>query len=208
MFQSALKKNTLIILALGLLLQSCGGFKSKRVSSDESDELAMEITDKWVTRDTENSVKDTLKQIENHRGFKRYLSSLGRAPKLFIAEVQNETSNAYFPIADMNDELLNEFSASGEFILIDKASRESILKEIQYQNDGMVDPRQAKMVGKASGADLMIFGSVRMKPETRSGKTIKQYSVNLRMTDIEKGIEVLRTRVKVNKYSEKGSVGW
>src|SRR5690606_34072408 len=119
----------------------------------------------------------------NHKGFQRYLATKKKQPKLFISEVQNMTSEAYFPIADFNDELLNEFSMSGEYILIDAEAREKILAEIQYQNDGMVDPRQAKSIGKAAGADLLIFGAVRMKPETRDGKTIKEYTVNLRMTD-------------------------
>jgi hypothetical protein len=54
----------------------------------------------------------------------------------------------------------------------------------------------------------MIFGNVYMKPEKRDGKTIKEYSVNMRMTDIEKATELLRTRTKVFKYSEKNASGW
>lgn len=202
------KVNVLLLLVFSLVLTSCGSFKAKRVSADESDELAMEITDKWIDRDTEVTVQKTLKQIQAHKGFQRYLRKLGRQPKVFIAEVQNLTSNPYFPIADFNDELLNEFSMSGDYVLIDAEARENLLKEIQYQNDGMVDPSQAKMVGKQAGADLLIFGAVRMKPMSRNGKTMKQYTVNLRMTDLEKGIEVLRTRQKVMKYSEQSSSGW
>ena len=72
----------------------------------------------------------------------------------------------------------------------------------------MVDPKDVKRIGKMTGADLIIFGAVRMKPETRDGRTIKEYSVNMRMTDIETGVEVLRTRNKINKYSEQSSFGW
>lgn len=203
-----MKKVTLLVLMLSFVLTSCSSFKAKRVSADESDELAMEITDKWVARDTEIAIKDVLKQIDKHKGFRKYLRKLGRTPKLFISEVQNMTSEAYFPIEDMNDELLNEFSASGEYVLIDAAAREKILNEIQYQNDGMVDPSQIKSIGKQAGADLLIFGAIRMKPKSRGGKTIKEYSVNLRMTDIESAVEVLRTRVKINKFSDKKSMGW
>lgn len=202
------KLSVLMLLTMTMLVTSCGSFKAKRVSGAESDDLAMEITDKWVAKDTEISVEKILKQVQKHRGFQRYLRKFGKAPKVFISEVQNATSEPYFPIDDMNDELLNEFSASGDFILIDAASREKLLKEIKYQNDGMVDPRQAKSIGKQAGADLLIFGAVRMKPASRKGKTIKDYSVNIRMTDLERGIEVLRTRVKIHKYSDQKSTGW
>lgn len=203
-----MKKTFLSLLTLSFLLTSCGGFQAKRVSADESDELAMTITDKWVARDTELVIKDVLAQIEKHKGFQKYLAKRSNSPKLFIAEVQNETSEPYFPIADMNDELLNEFSAAGDYILIDAAAREKLLKEIKYQNDGMVDPRQMKSIGKQAGADLLIFGAIRMDPKTRDGKTIKEYSINLRMTEIESGIEVLRTRAKTQKYSEQSKTGW
>lgn len=202
-----MKKTALIVLSC-LLMQACSSFKAERVSNDESDELAMTITDRWVARDTEMSVQEIQKQIRKHRGFQRYLTKLGREPKLFIGEVQNETSEAYFPIGDLNDELLTEFSMSGDYVLIDAEARDRILKEIRYQNDGMVDPRDVKKIGKMTGADLIIFGAVRMKPETRDGRTIKEYSINMRMTDIETGVEVLRTRNKINKYSERSSFGW
>jgi len=196
------------VLLCSLLLSSCGGFKAKRVGAAESDEKAMEITDKWVSGDTERVVAEILKKISGHRGFKRFMRKHGKTPTVFIGQVKNMTSEAYFPINDINDEFLNEISASGDFILVDADAREAILKEITYQHDGMVDPNTAKQVGKQTGADLMIFGNVFMKPSTRGGKTIKQYSVNIRMTNIEKAIEVLRVRTKLSKYSEQASSGW
>ncbi len=201
-------KKILMILMLLALGTSCSSFKAQRVDANESDEKAMEITDQWVAGDTERVVSEILKKISKHKGFKRFLRTHKRTPTVFIGEVKNLTSEAYFPINDVNDEFLNEISASGDFILVDASAREAILKEITYQHDGMVDPNTAKNIGKQVGADLMIFGNIYMKPKTRKGKTIKQYSVNIRMTDIEKGLEVLRTRAKLNKYSEQSSKGW
>ncbi|OUR96511.1 hypothetical protein A9Q84_09180 [Halobacteriovorax marinus] len=201
-------KKTISLLTLLLLITSCGSFKAQRVDSDESDEKALEITDQWVQRDTEKVVSEILTKISSHKGFKRYLMKSGKTPTVFIGEVKNLTAEAYFPINDINDEFLNEISASGDFILIDASARENILKEITYQHDGMVDPNTAKSIGKQVGADLMIFGNVYMKPATRKGKTIKQYSVNIRMTNIETGLEVLRTRSKLSKYSEQSKSGW
>tara|TARA_B100001971_G_scaffold215182_1_gene259105 strand:- start:49196 stop:49798 length:603 start_codon:yes stop_codon:yes gene_type:complete len=197
-----------VIVLLGLMaFVSCSSFKAERVGAKESDKKAMGITDNWVSEDTRQAIEEILKQMDTHKGFKKALRRY-RDPKLFVAEVQNNTSEAYFPIGDMNDELLYELSRAGDFTLIDAAAREKILEEITYQNDGMVDPAQAKQIGKQYGADLMIFGNVYMKPEKRDGKTIKEYSVNLRITDIQKGIEIFRGRKKVYKYSDKASFGW
>lgn len=200
---------TLLLSSLMLVsLVGCGSFEAKRVDAQTSDEKGLKITDNWMSADTTQAIADVLKQIKAHKGFQRYLAQNGgNPPKLFIADVQNQTSEAYFPIGDLNDELLNELSASGEFVLVDAAAREKILGEVKYQNDGMVDPKTAKQVGRQTGADIMIFGNVYMKPEKRNGKTIKEYSVNLRMTDVEKAVEVMRARTKVFKYSEKSTMG-
>jgi uncharacterized protein (TIGR02722 family) len=194
-------------LTVVLLATSCGSFKAKRVDANESDEKGLAITDNWMSADTTQAIADIIKQMKAHPGFGKMKTRFG-TPKVFIAEVQNQSSEAYFPIGDLNDELLNELSVSGEFELVDQAAREKILGEITYQNDGMVDPATAKKIGKQTGADIMIFGNVYMKPEKRDGKTIKEYSVNIRMTDIEKATEVLRTRTKVFKYSEKNASSW
>lgn len=195
------------VLTLSLLASSCGSFKAERVDANTSDEKGLSITDNWMSADTTQAISDIIKQMKAHPGYRKMKARYG-TPKVFVADVQNQTSEAYFPIGDLNDELLNELSMSGEFELVDNQAREKILKEITYQNDGMVDPSTAKKIGKQTGADIMIFGNVYMKPEKRDGKTIKEYSVNIRMTDIERAVEVLRTRTKVFKYSEKSSVGW
>jgi hypothetical protein len=200
-------KFLLVTLTLATLATSCGSFKAERVDANTSDEKGLAITDNWMSADTTQAVADVIKQMKAHPGFGKMKAKFG-TPKVFVADVQNQTSEAYFPIGDMNDELLNELSMSGEFELVDNQAREKILKEVTYQNDGRVDPATAKKIGKQTGADIMIFGNVYMKPEKRDGKTIKEYSVNIRMTNIETATEVLRTRTKVFKYSEKSKVGW
>lgn len=200
-------KFLMMTLITATLATSCGSFKAERVDANKSDEKGLSITDNWMNADTTQAIADVIKQMRAHPGFNKMKAKFG-TPKVFVADVQNQTSEAYFPIGDLNDELLNELSMSGEFELVDNQAREQILKEVTYQNDGMVDAATAKKIGKQTGADIMIFGNVYMKPEKRDGKTIKEYSVNIRMTDIEKATEVLRTRTKVFKYSEKSKVGW
>jgi uncharacterized protein (TIGR02722 family) len=199
----------LVTIALGaLLLSSCSSFKAQRVDSETADEKGLEITDSWMAKDTEIAIEGILSQIKSHPNFKKIMARYNNEPKVFISEVQNNTSEAYFPVDDFNEELLYKISGWGSFVLVDAKARENLLKEITYQNDGMVDPATAKQIGKQVGADLLIFGAVYMKPEKRSGKTIKEYSVNIRITDLERGIELIRTRAKINKFSDQKAYSW
>jgi len=198
--------NSILMLAGLLSMTACSSFKAERVDDAKADEKAMEITDNWVDGDTIRVIDGTIKQMYAHKRFVEFSSKYaGKRIKLFVGEIRNNTSESYFPVKDLEDALLEKMSNSDEFTLIDASKRENLLKEITYQNDGMVDPKQAKKVGRQSGADLMIFGDINMKPETRDGKTIKTYTVNLRLTDIETSEEVCRVREKINKYSTGGA---
>ena len=199
---------TALLLSATLTLQGCASFKAERLSTAEGDEKAMEITDEWLLTDTQNTVAGIMQKMDTNRGFRAYMNELGHRPKLFIAEVQNETSEAYFPVDDLNDELLTQMSETGEFRLIDAAARNRILKEIQYQNEGMVKQSDIQKIGKQTGAELLIFGAIRMNPKTFKGKTIKEYTVNIRFTDITSGEEVARMRSTVSKYSKCSGLGW
>lgn len=199
----------LLILGFAFVLVGCGGFKAQRVDSEKIDEKAMEITDEWVDGDTIRVIDGTMTRIGEHNKFRKFLASRGGKPiKLFVGEIKNNTAEAYFPVHDMEEALLEKLSDDEAYTLIDAKQREALLKEITYQNDGMVDPAQAKKIGKQSGADAMLFGTVNMDPKTRDGKTVKTYTINFRLTDLETGEELVRTREKINKFSEQSSKGW
>ena len=100
-------KFLMVILSMSILATSCGGFKAKRVDATESDEKGLAITDNWMSADTTQAVSDVIKQMKSHPGFGKMKAKFG-TPKVFVADVQNQTSEAYFPINEINDELLNE----------------------------------------------------------------------------------------------------
>ena len=199
----------LVLVLLLLSLSACSpSIKTTRVSLDESDKLASRVTDEWVKTDTNMAIDDLLNKIDNSKPLQRYLAQLGRQPRLFVGEVQNGTSEPYLPIADMNEKLLTALFDRGDFKIIDKEARAAILAEITYQNDGMVDPAQAKKIGRQSGADIAIFGAIRMQPKTLSGKTIKEYSVNFRITELETSDVVFMGSYDIQKYSERSGSKW
>jgi hypothetical protein len=197
------------LLAAAVNLVACGGFKAQRMDDKQIDDKSMEVTDEWVDGDTQIVVKQTLAQIEAHKKFQRLVASRNGKPiKLFVGEIKNNTSEAYFPAHDVEEALLVAISDSDDFTLLDAKQREALLKEITYQNDGSVKPEDIKKVGQQSGADAILFGTVNMDPKRRDGKTVKEYAVNFRLTDVQSSEELVRTRVVVNKFSKQSGSGW
>ena len=190
-------------------LTACGSsMKSQRITSDEADAIASDITDDWVKKDTKMAIASLTKQMQESKGLSKYLGNNDKQPKIFVGEIQNNTSEPYLPIQDMEEKLQEMLLKGGDFKLVDTANREAILKEITFQNDGMVDSKQAKRIGRQSGADLAIFGSINMTPKTLEGKTIKNYSANFRITELETSDIIWMGSYDVSKYSERSSSKW
>ncbi|MDR1027697.1 MAG: penicillin-binding protein activator LpoB [Rickettsiales bacterium] len=198
----------LTIFAALLAVAACGpSIETARVNLSDSDKEAATITDEWVKTDTNMAIAAIMDKLDASKPLQKYLAARKTPPKMFVGEVQNGTAEPYLPIDDMNEKLLTALFDQGTFQIIDNAAREKILKEISYQNDGMVDPAQAKKIGKQSGADIAVFGAVRMQPKTLAGRTVKEYSVNIRITELETSNVIFMGSYDLQKYSKR-SGGW
>ncbi len=182
--------------------------KTTRVSVDKGDELGSTVTDEWVKKDTVIAVDEMIKKMGSHKGLQKYLNKASKVPVLFVGEVQNNTPEPYLPIKDFNDKLLSKLLENGDFRVVDNVKRGAILKELVYQNGGIVDPNQAKKIGKQTGADIAIFGSISMAPKTLEGRTVKEYSVNLRMTELETSDVIWMGSYDLSKYSKRSGSKW
>ena len=193
-----------ICIALLLVLTACGPtIKAQRMTTADGDKKAMTITDDWVATDTNLAVDYITDKLTNTGRYKRYLRENGyKTPKIFIGEVENNTSEDSFPISALNNKILDYFFESGDFDVIDQKNRKKLLEEIRYQNSGMVKEEDIKSIGKASGADLILFGEVIMDEKRMGGQTLKEYSVIIKLTDIESGEEVSRVTYETTKYSK------
>lgn len=193
-----------ICIALLLVLTACGPtIKAQRMTTAEGDKKAMTITDDWVATDTNLAVDYITDKLTNTGRYKRYLRENSyKTPKIFIGEVENNTSEDSFPISALNNKILDYFFESGDFDVIDQKNRKKLLEEIRYQNSGMVKEEDIKSIGKASGADLILFGEVIMDEKRMGGQTLKEYSVIIKLTDIESGEEVSRVTYETTKYSK------
>ncbi|MDR2760570.1 MAG: penicillin-binding protein activator LpoB [Rickettsiales bacterium] len=201
----------LIPLALaGILTAGCGPkIKSERLTVAAGDKKGMEITDEWLTTDTNLASKFLLEKLLSHNRYKRYLRERDyKTPRMFVGEVENRTSEDNFPITALNNKILNDLFETGDVDLVSAKDRDKILGEIKYQNNGMVKSQDVKSIGKASGADIMLFGEVIMEEKKLGGKTLREYSISLRLTDIESGEEISRALFETTKYSKRKKIGW
>jgi len=148
-----------------------------------------------------------MEQFLTSARFHEYVAQMGRRPRLFIMDVSNQTADPDFRVAELNNALLMRIINSGEFVLIDNRARDKINAELAYQRGGAVAQRDIQKI-EETGADTLIFGEITMEPIINRGQTVKEYTVNMRMTNVRTKEEIARAQYSVTKFTRRPRFGW
>lgn len=104
---------------------------------------------------------------------------LDKGTKVAIIDIQGPTQDA---VGYVVDQLTYELVNSGSFIVVDRASIESIRKELQFQMSGEVSDESAQSIGQMLGAESIITGSLSQRGD--------EYRLNI------KGVRVQTSEIR------------
>jgi TolB-like protein len=77
------------------------------------------------------------------------------------------------------------------FALVERGQLDKVLKELKIQNMGLVDPQTALKIGKLSGCDVILLGSI-----SDRGQSVV---INARLMEIATGQSIVADRVEMRK---------
>ena len=130
----------------------------------------------------EASASDTLTLDQAIEDIAAYFS--GRLPAASTVAITGFEADTENLSAYTAEELWNHFEQSGTFVMVDRRKLEKIRDEIRYQLSGEVSDESARAIGKQSGAQYIVYGSVK-----RIGG---EYRIAVYATDVEKASSVMR----------------
>ncbi len=96
----------------------------------------------------------------------------GGPPTIGVAEFKNESAAAWWRGGvgwELSGMLSNELSSSGEFRVVERAKLEKVLEEQNLAASGRVAPGTGAKIGKVTGADYLVMGTVTAYEENTSG---------------------------------------
>lgn len=153
----------------------------------------------WNVNDTTKAIKQIVDQLEKSDNFMRLLKDKKGVVRIKIGKFTDNTKEEGFPLMDIKNELLARLGQNNNIILIEKEDNDTLLDEISYQNDGMVNKQYAKNIGKQLGADLLLFGNINLSKAMEIDKMTKNYYLTVKMTDIESGVNSFMSVYKATK---------
>ena len=192
---------SLLVLA-GLFMVGCGPKGYVRGSYDEDVNRANLLTDKWSESDMQTAVSDLVKKASNHY----MIRTAKKPPVVMVTRIQNKTSE-HIDTQSISDMLRVELMNSSGLQFVDKAAREDIAEEDEYQNSGMVNRQTRKGPGGQIGADFILNGRLdSIVQQAGKDKTV-YYKLTLNMTNLKTGIIVWSGYKQIRKLYKKQTVG-
>ena len=199
-------KSCLIILIVFLLGLSFGCTVTTREISSEEEVI---YDEGYHFSDKKNIVDALVGSLIS----KPPLSNTSDKPVMIVYGVANRTSE-HISTSAITDDIRQALLESGKVRFINETQRENIAYETDYQYGGRVSPQTRIKLARQVGAKYMLTGTLRSieKKQPRQvrlkKRTLKYYSLNLELTDIETSLIEWADTAEVIREAAKPFIGW
>lgn len=192
----------LIGSALSFAIAACSPRGYVKGEYDEDVNETNLMNDRWSESDMQNVVRDLVGSMQGHRA----ITAAKRPPIVMVTRLQNKTSEI-IDTQNIMDMVRVELSRGGKVAFVDKAAREDVAEEYEYQNSGMVEGESKKGPGGQIGADFIVNGRLdSIVQQTGNRKTV-YYKVTLNLTNLKTNIIEWTDYKQIRKKYKKQSVG-
>ena len=160
------------------------------------------LTDKWSESDMQNAVRDLVGSAVANPS----IANAQRPPIVMVTRLQNKTDE-HIDTQSITDMMTVDLMKTGKVTFVDKAARDDMSEEYDYQNSGMVSRETQKSKGGQVGADFIMNGRLdSIVQEAGRDKTV-YYKLTMNMTNLKTGLIVWTDHKELRKQFRKQRVG-
>lgn len=185
-----------------LALAACGPREFVKGTYDKNIESPNLLTDKWSESDMKEVVKDLVAKAVAHPS----IANAKRKPIVMVTRLQNKTSE-HIDTQSITDAFQVALSESDKVTFVDKAAREDMSEEYDYQANGSTARESQKSKGGQVGADFIMNGRLdSIVQEAGRDKTI-YYKLTMNLTNLKTGLIEWTGQQELRKGFKKQRVG-
>lgn len=178
-----MSKKMTLLLSMVLMFSACGpkGFIKGEYDEDvTSDNL---LNDRWSESDMQKVVKDLVAKMLKSR----HIRNAKNPPKIMVTRLRNETEE-HINTDSIMDMVRVELQNASEVEFINKAARDDVAEEYEYQNSGMVSKETQKGPGGQIGADFILDGALTTNVQDINKQKTVYYKVTLNLTNLKTNV--------------------
>ena len=202
------KKRLLDVSLLGVSIFGFVGCPSS-FEGEYRDPTEVTIIDEyWNETDARKTAEIMVKGVLGKPWLQFYKQRNQKRPVVIVDRVENRTDE-HIDTRALTESIQNELINSGMVRFVDKRRRDTILKEIKYQQEsGMVSGSTAKRKGRQTGADYLLSGAISSHHHTQGGLKTKTYQTNLTLTNLETAEIEWSDKYVIKKRFERSGSSW
>ena len=192
-----------VLIVLVVLVTGCSAIKVKRIEGDE----AIDFSGRWNDTDSRLTAKEMIDDSLSALWLNSFSEKSQRSPVVIVGAIINKSHehiNAELFTKDLERSLIR--SGRVKFVASPQ-ERGQIRQEREDQHAGYTSPETRKAIGRETGADFMLIGSINSIKDDTRGRYLILYEVNLELIDLETnekawiGQKNIRKVVTRSKYS-------
>lgn len=185
------------------LLSACGGHRAfTRGEYTDPNEIEL-LSDEFNESDLQLIAK---KMVESLSGAPQF-QNLPNRPVVVVGRLRNRTSE-HVDMGSLGDKIQTALARTGKFAMVDKAAREDLAEEYEYQGSGYVDPGKAKGPGHQVAADYFMTGELAsIVQEVGNDKSV-YYKMTVKLNNVKTGVLEWTDEKELRKKFRRRSVGW
>ena len=193
-----------LLIVLTSFFVGCAGHHVKRIEVNE----VVDLSGRWNDTDSRLVAQEMIEDALNRSWVPEFHGRNNRSPVVIVGFIKNQSHehiNTDVFTKDLERTLLN--SGKVKFVA-SHDERTGVREEREDQNkSGYTNPDTMKKIGKETGADYMLIGSVNSIKDEVKSRYVIMYQTNLEMIDLETNEKVwigqkdLKKVVEKSKYS-------
>ncbi len=192
-----------VVLIATSLTAACAPRAFTRGQYGDPAEISM-LGDDWNPNDMQLTARDIVSSLETWVVH----TNPEEKPVVVLETFKNHTTE-HLDTQALYDHIKTALIHSGKFTFLDKAARQEIAQEGDYQNNsGYVDPNQAITHGKQMGAKFLLGGVITSTIQQVGPNKVAYYKTTFELTNIETTEIVWTDEKEIAKHFKKKSVGF
>ena len=189
----------------GLLATACGGPRAFTRGTYEDPNTIEMLSDQFNENDLQLIAK---KMVNSLAEAPRFAQPGGpQLPVVLVGRLKNKTSE-HIDMASLGDKIQTGLAQTGRFALLDKAAREDLAEEYEYQQSGYVRPDQAKGPGEQISADYLLSGELASIVQQVGNDKLVYYKMTVKLNNVRTGIVEWTDEKEIRKKFERKPISW
>jgi uncharacterized protein (TIGR02722 family) len=183
------------LLILFVFLGGCAGKNISRIEPDR----AIDLSGRWNDTDSGLVAKAIIQQCISNQWYRKYKAKTSKKPVIIVGRVHNKTLehiNVQTFIKDLEKAMLN----SGGINIVASAEERGEVRSERTEMQKWASIETRKALGKETGADFMLKGTLNSIVDEIKGKKVVYYQVDVNLINLEDNTIIWAGQKKIKKY--------